>query len=360
MSEPESNEPGLYRRLRPLLFALPPELAHKAAIVALRFGAWAVRPVADDPRLAIDIWGRRFANPIGLAAGFDKDALAWSGASRLGFGFLEIGTITPEPQPGNPRPRLFRLPANEAIVNRLGFNSAGMEAAAKALAGRHDRQVCLGINIGKNKDSADAIADYAAGAGRLARFADYLVVNVSSPNTPGLRQLQNRQTIATLSERARAAMASAGAKVPLLLKIAPDMTPEDLKEIAEVARTGAYDGLIVSNTTIARPVGLDPVLASEPGGLSGRPLFELSTRILREMYALTEGAVPLVGVGGIASGQDAYAKIRAGASLVQLYTALVYRGPGLVRQIKRDLVLALEKDGYDTLQAAIGRDHHAR
>ncbi len=356
MSEDELSPIGFYRVLRPILFALPPELAHRAALMALRLGASHARSAPDDSRLSIQIWGRHFPNPIGLAAGFDKDAEAWRAALGLGFGFVEVGSVTPEPQPGNPKPRLFRLKKDGAIINRMGFNSAGMAVARGRLRGRPAVAGVLGINLGKNRETADASADYVAGAKELGALADYLVINVSSPNTPGLRALQGRDAVGELASRIRKALGEAGVTAPLLLKIAPDLAPEDLADIAEVTSAGAFDGIIIGNTTIARPPGIDPDLAREAGGLSGLPLFQRSNTVLREIYGLTGGRVPLIGVGGIASGADAYAKIRAGASLVQLYTALVYRGPGIVERIKRDLLVALEGDGFSTLAKAVGAD----
>jgi dihydroorotate dehydrogenase len=278
---------------------------------------------------------------------------------------VEVGSVTPRPQPGNPRPRLFRLPRERAIINRLGFNNAGVEAMVARLASREAGKRngvphgILGINLGKNKDTADAAADYEIGARRLGPLADYVVINVSSPNTPGLRALQGKAPLQELIARTHRASseACAGKAPPLLLKIAPDLTDQDLEDIAEVALQGELAGLIVTNTTIARPRGLDPRYAAEAGGLSGRPLFAPSTEILRRVYRLTEGKLPLIGVGGISSGADAYAKIRAGATLVQLYSALVYEGPGLVRRIKRDLLACLERDGLGSISAAVGLDH---
>lgn len=350
---------------------LPPETAHGLAIRSLRWGLAPSEWDADDPRLAVSAFGLRFPNPVGLAAGFDKNAEAWRPARRLGFGLVEVGSVTPRPQSGNPRPRLFRLSRERAIINRLGFNNAGVEAMAARLRGRDSRkrQGILGINLGKNKDTEDAAADYEIGARRLGPLADYVVINVSSPNTPGLRALQGKvplqdlvgRTHRALSEACAGPAPSVGASKagppPLLLKIAPDLTDQDLEDIAEVALQGELAGLIVTNTTIARPDGLDPRYAKEAGGLSGRPLFAPSTEILRRVYRLTQGRLPLIGVGGISGGADAYAKIRAGATLVQLYSALVYEGPGLVRRIKRDLIACLERDGLSSISAATGLDH---
>lgn len=340
---------------------LPAETAHRAAVRALAAGLVPGAPLEADPVLRVRLWNRDFPNPVGLAAGFDKDAEAVAGCLKLGFGFVEIGSITPRPQPGNPRPRLFRLTEDRAIINRMGFNSRGLDVAARRLARRDPAAGIVGANLGKNRDSADAAADYAAGASRLAPLADYLVINVSSPNTPGLRALQGREKLAHLVAAVIAARAAAvpAAPPPLLLKIAPDLTEEDKRDIAAVALDSGIDGLIVSNTTIARPDSLRSRHARETGGLSGRPLFAPSTAVLADMYRLTGGRLPLVGVGGIASGADAYAKIRAGASLVQLYSALVYEGPGLVRRIQRELAGRLRADGFTTLADAVGADHRA-
>jgi dihydroorotate dehydrogenase len=344
----------------PLLRRLDPERAHDLTIRALEAGLVPGRAPAPDPRVAVDLWDRRFASPVGLAAGFDKDARVIQPMLRLGFGSVEVGSVTPRPQPGNPKPRVFRLPEDRAVINRLGFNSAGLAVAAANLAAYRAAggTGLVGANLGRNKDSADAGADYAAGVTELARHADWLTVNVSSPNTPGLRALQSRDQLARLLERVQAARHRAvpGTPPPLLLKIAPDLTPRDKRDIADVADTLALDGLIVSNTTVARPADLKGRHRAETGGLSGRPLFAPSTALLAEMYRLTEGRLTLIGVGGIASGADAYAKVRAGASLVQLYTALIYQGPGLAARIAGDLAQLLARDGYARLADAVGAD----
>jgi dihydroorotate dehydrogenase len=350
---------GLYGWLGPVLRALPPETAHRLTIRALAAGCVPGVPAGDDAILHIRVWNQDFSNPIGISAGFDKDAEVCAPLLRLGFGFIEVGSITPRPQTGNPGPRLFRLPEDGAVINRLGFNSRGLDAAVSNLRHRRAADGIVGANLGKNRDSADAAADFAAGAAALAPLVDYLVVNVSSPNTPGLRDLQSAAPLRDLAERVQAACRTAApARMPpLLLKIAPDLTPADRRDIAQAALAVGVDGLIVGNTTVSRPPGLRSRHAGETGGLSGRPLFALSTEVLRDMYRLTEGRLPLVGVGGIAGGGDAYAKIRAGASLVQLYTALIYEGPGLVGRIKRELAACLRADGFATVAAAVGADH---
>ncbi|WP_374440866.1 quinone-dependent dihydroorotate dehydrogenase [Stella sp.] len=349
----------LYRAALPLIRALPAEAAHDLTLRLLESGlAPAPRVAADPPALAVELWGRRFPNPVGLAAGFDKDARVPDAMLRFGFGFVETGTVTPHPQAGNAKPRLFRLPEDRAVINRFGFNNRGLDAYAARLAAR-PRAGIVGANVGKNKDQADAVADYVAGIERVAPLADYLVVNVSSPNTPGLRDLQRREPLlalarAVLAARARAVPAGAP---PLLLKVAPDLTDEDRDDIAQVALESGVDGLVVGNTTVSRPAGLRAAAKGEAGGLSGRPLFPLSTAVLGDLWRRTQGRIPIVGAGGVASGADAYAKIRAGASLVQLYTALVYEGPGLVRRIKAELAALLARDGFARAAEAVGADH---
>lgn len=355
-----------YRVLGPLVRCLDPEDAHQVALRALTLGTVPFRGRPADPRLAQTVWGLHFVNPVGLAAGFDKNAQAVAPLLRLGFGFVEAGTVTPRPQPGNPRPRVFRLPAQKAMINRYGFNNDGLEAvSARFVALRRSGTPAgpVGANIGKNKDSTDAVADYVTGVQRLAPLADYLVINVSSPNTPGLRTLQDRAPLTALLQAAVTARAEACTQAslqtppPLLLKIAPDLTDDDLETIAEVTLASGIDGLIVSNTTITRPGLQGEAVAAEPGGLSGPPLLALSTATLFTLYRLTEGRLPLIGSGGISSAADAYAKIRAGASLVQLYTALVYAGPGLIAEICRGLVRLLDRDGFSALAQAVGAAH---
>jgi dihydroorotate dehydrogenase len=339
---------------------LPPERAHDLALAAIRRGLGQPETAGDDPRLAVTAFGRRLSNPLGLAAGFDKDAEAVEGLFGLGFGFLEVGTVTPRPQGGNPKPRVFRLPEDRAIVNRLGFNSAGLDAMDEQL-GRYRRtggRGVLGINLGANRDSADPAADYEAGLRRMARYADYLAVNVSSPNTPGLRALQGRDQLAALVERLLAVRSEVLKDRPpaLLVKIAPDLSEQDRADIAEVALAHKLDGLIVANTTTERPAGLQGKHAGETGGLSGAPLFEPSTALLADMARRTEGKMTLIGVGGISTGRQAYAKLRAGATLVQLYTALIYDGPEAVLRIKAELAEALAADGFAEAGDAIGCD----
>ena len=336
-----------------LLRQLPPETAHNATLALLgAAGPLLPAAAADDPRLAVRALGLNFSNPLGLAAGFDKDVRVPDAMAKFGFGFVECGTVTPRPQGGNPRPRLFRLGEDRAVINRMGFNNGGMALAATNLQARKAKGI-VGINIGANKDSADRIADYALCFSQLAGLADYVTVNVSSPNTPGLRGLQGREELTRLLGTMTDARARMVHK-PILLKIAPDLDETALDEIADVVRASGIEGLIVSNTTIARP-SLKSAHAGEAGGLSGAPLLDPSTRVLASMHQRLNGAVTLIGVGGIASGEDAWAKIRAGASLVQLYTALAFHGPSLVARIKRDLLACMTRDGFATLTDAIGR-----
>lgn len=336
--------------VRPLLFSLDAERAHRFTIQGLK--ALPKRPSAHDPLLATRVAGLDFPSPIGLAAGVDKDAEVPDAFLALGFGFVEVGTLTPLPQIGNPRPRLFRLIEDQAVINRMGFNNGG-QAAAHARLARRQRRGVVGVNIGANKDAIDRIADYASGVAAMRDVADYLTVNISSPNTPGLRALQDAAALDELLARAMAARGDDGP--PLFLKVAPDLAPADIDAIARVAIDRRVDALIVSNTTIARPA-LRSANAGEAGGLSGAPLKGLALARLRDFRAATGGAIPLVAAGGIGSGADAYARIKAGASLVQLYSALVFAGPGLPRRIARDLAALLRADGHRSVAAAVGTE----
>lgn len=335
------------------LHRLDPETAHRLTIRALALGLGPRAVRADDPVLATELFGRRVPNPIGLAAGFDKNAEVPDEMLAAGFGLVEVGSVTPLPQAGNPRPRLFRLAEDEAVINRMGFNNEGLEAAAARLIRRRARPGLVGVNIGANKDAADRVADYVTGFRRVAALAGYVVVNVSSPNTPGLRLLQQKDELARLLAALEAVRPDL-APVPLVLKIAPDLAPEDCADIATLALDHGLDGLIVSNTTLARPGTLMSPHRAEVGGLSGRPLLGPSTAMLAEMRRLTGGRLTLIGAGGVASGEDAYAKIRAGASAVQLYSAMVYHGPGLVARIKGELAALLRADGYRSVGEAVG------
>lgn len=348
----------LYSLIRPLLYRLSPETAHRWALRAAKYGLTG-QAGSDDARLAVRALGLTFPNPVGLAAGFDKNGEAIGGLFGMGFGFVEVGGVTPVSQPGNPQPRIFRLTEDQAIINRLGFNNQGMMRLEQRLdrwrAYKHPG--ILAVNLGKNKDTVDAAQDYEMLAAILCPHVDFLVLNVSSPNTPGLRSLQKREAMGEIIRRVKARLAQSEAQPPLLLKVAPDLTEDDEADIAAVALAEGLSGLVVSNTTLARPDSLQSAHKGETGGLSGKPLFAASTALLGRMFVRTEGQLPLIGVGGIASGADAYAKIRAGASLVQLYTALVYQGPGLVAAIKRDLLKCLDADGFVSIAEAIGADY---
>ena len=353
----------LFELARPALNSLDPERAHGLTLKALKLGLGPTQRAAEDPILRAKVWGLDFPNPVGLAAGFDKHAEVCDAALRLGFGFVEAGTVTPRPQPGNSGQRLFRLAADQAVINRFGFNSHGIAPFVANLAARRGRAGIVGANVGKNRDTADAASDYVACIEAVTGVADYLVVNVSSPNTPGLRDLQARARIEDLlgsvvAARNRAVASGAsgavGRRPPLLAKVGPDLDDDALRDVAQAALSAGVDGLIVGNTTVARPADLTSPERNAQGGLSGRPLFAPSTACLAAMYRFTEGRIPIIGCGGIASGTDAYAKIRAGASLVQLYTALVFHGPALVGKIKRDLAALLRADGFSSVEAAVG------
>lgn len=346
----------LFDLLKPALFALDPETGHRLAIAGLKAMPRRSPAPAQGP-LAIEVAGLRFANPVGVAAGFDKDAEVPDALLGLGFGFTEVGSITPLPQTGNPRPRLFRLVEDRAVINRMGFNNAGGAAALKRLNARHGRGGIVGVNIGANKDSPDRIADYAVMARMMAPVASYLAVNISSPNTPGLRALQDEAALTGLLDAVMAARDEAmpdGAP-PVFLKVAPDLEPADIDAIARIAIDKGLGALIVSNTTITRPE-LQSRHAGETGGLSGAPLRAVALERLRDFRKATGGAVPLVGVGGIANAEDAWARIRAGASLVQLYSAMVYEGPGLGARIVRDLPRLMQRDGFASIAEAVGSE----
>jgi dihydroorotate dehydrogenase len=363
---------GLFDRLaRPLLRALDPESAHRLAVRMLKVTP--LRMAApDDKRLATRVFGLNFPNPIGIAPGFDKNAEVPDALLRLGFGFVEVGTITPKPQAGNPRPRVFRLDADHAVINRLGFNSEGADAVLRRLAARaapsHPSPASgggmgggiVGINVGANKDAFDRIADYVQLIERFASVASYVTVNISSPNTPGLRMMQQAAVLDDLLARvidARERVAPHAGPTPVLLKIAPDLSLPDLDDIVGIARSRRVDGMIVGNTTVSRPAGLrDVAKAKEGGGLSGRPLLPLSNRMLAETYVRVEGVFPLIGAGGIDSGATALGKIRAGASLIQLYSGLVFRGLALAAEIKSALLAALDQDAKPDLSDYVGAD----
>ncbi|MHA6332342.1 quinone-dependent dihydroorotate dehydrogenase [Qipengyuania sp. CAU 1752] len=341
----------IFPLIRPFIHAIDPERAHRLSIEGLKLAP--LPPLgSSDSSLSIEVAGLRFPNPVGVAAGYDKDAEVPDALMRLGFGFVEVGSITPQPQAGNPKPRLFRLVRDRAVINRMGFNNAGAEVAEARLAKRK-RSGVLGINIGANKDSVDRVADYAEMARRMAPFASYLTANISSPNTPGLRALQDPAALAGLLDAVLDARPKDGP--PLFLKVAPDLEPADIDAIARLAIDKGLGALIVANTTIARPQ-LQSREKDEAGGLSGAPLKPLALQRLRDFRQATGGALPLIGVGGIASVDDAWERIRAGASLVQLYSAMVYEGPGLGRTIARGLARKLREHGMASIEQAVGSE----
>ena len=351
---------GLLGRLAmPLLHAFEPEDAHRLVINMLKF-APLPRAAADDARLATRAFGLNFPNPVGMAAGFDKHGEVPDALLRAGFGFVEIGTVTPLPQPGNPRPRLFRLDTDCGIINRLGFNSEGAAAVLARLAARTDGGGIVGLNIGANKDVPDRILDYVGLIERFAPVASYVAINISSPNTPGLRNMQQAAVLDDLLARvidARERVVRRSGPTPVLLKIAPDLSLPDLDDVVGIARSRRVDGMIVGNTTVTRPVTLrDTATAKQAGGLSGRPLLTLANRMLAETYVRVEGVFPLVGAGGIDSGAAALAKIRAGATLIQIYSGLVFRGLGLLAEIKKALIAAIDRDKMDNPRDYIGAD----
>ncbi len=331
---------------------LDPERAHGVALTALRSGVVPMPAPVLSPRLKVRLAGLDIPNPVGLAAGFDKNAAALRGLSRVGFGFVEVGAATPYAQPGNRRPRLFRLQKDRGVINRFGFNNDGAAAIAARLAKRPEGMI-LGLNLGANKDSADRAQDFASVLATCGAHIDFATINVSSPNTESLRDLQGAAALGALLEGVMHARSALERPIPVFLKIAPDLAERDLAELAEVASEGGVDAIIATNTTLARD-GLKSRHAHEKGGLSGAPLFEPSTRILARLSQLTAGRMPLIGVGGISTAEHAYAKIRAGATVVQLYTALSYQGLSLVSEINRGLLALLDRDGFTTLSDAVG------
>ena len=343
----------------PLLFCLDAERAHSLALISLKLGFSPRYLEKPDPILKSKLWGMEFPTPIGLAAGFDKNAEVFKSLLNLGFGFVETGTVTPIPQKGNDKPRMFRLPEDLGFINRLGFNNKGLDYYTKNIErwrNQHGNGV-VGVNIGKNANTADDLSDFVVGVNALSDYASYLAINISSPNTPGLRDLQSRIKLRKLLESVILARENSNKSPPILMKMAPDLDGSEIIDIAEVAIETKIDGIIVSNTTIERPATLKNKNRSERGGLSGEPLFEMSTDLLRTMYRLTDGKIPLIGVGGISTGAQAYEKIKAGASLVQLYSAMVYQGPKIALLIAKELALLLKKDRITSVSEAVGSDH---
>ena len=336
---------------KPFLHKMDAEQAHRLTISSLKAGLGGGDGAITSTVLHTKLFGLSFPNPIGLAPGFDKNAEVPDAMLARGFGFVEIGTVTPHPQQGNPRPRLFRLVEDQAVINRMGFNNEGHDAVLRRMEARRNAGGIVGVNIGANKDSGDRIADYVLGLEKFRSVASYLTINISSPNTPGLRNLQGRAELLKLLSSLNAVRTST---LPMLLKIAPDLTEADLQDVADICAVEAVDGVIVSNTTISRP-SLKSSYAPEMGGLSGKPLFELSTHQLALFYKMTYGKIPLIGVGGVCNVETAWAKIRAGASLIQLYSALVYQGPALIGEICSGLEIRLKSSGYTNLSDAVGR-----
>ena len=341
-----------YEAIRPLLFRFDAETAHKITIGALH-RLWAPSLPSHDERLAIDVAGIRFPTPVGLAAGFDKDAKAPGRMLGFGFGFVEVGTVTPLAQPGNPSPRAFRLKEDEAIINRFGFNSEGHDVVARRLRRRLSKKGIVGVNIGANKDSRDKIFDYVQGVKRFAQLASYLTINISSPNTPGLRSLQGKSLLRQLVPAI--VMARNEAKgPPLFLKVSPDLNAHEIADVAEISSDGKIDALIVGNTTVARPSSLKSKFAAESGGLSGEPLKDIASQALRDFKKEVGKELPLIAAGGISSAEDAYERLKAGACLIQLYTALAYKGPGLASEIEAGLLRLMDRDGLKSISEAVG------
>ncbi len=349
-----------YCILRPLIFSLDPETAHNLAINALAKGLVPPQPDYNPEMLQIKCLNKTFRNPIGLAAGFDKNAKTIHMLAKQGFGFAELGTVTPKPQPGNPKPRLFRLIEDEAIINRLGFNNEGLDNYCANLRKLKDESIVIGGNIGKNKDSANAISDYVTCLQQIYQYVDYITINISSPNTVGLRDLQQKEQLANLltevTKCRKELQLKYGNKLPIFVKISPDINAADRDDIIDVTLQHSIDGLVISNTTISRAKQLTSSHCSETGGLSGRPLLQLSTKLLADIYKATNGKLLLIGVGGISTAEDAYAKIRAGASLIQIYSALIYHGFDVITNIKKGLAELLARDGLQNISDAVGVD----
>ncbi|EZA49012.1 hypothetical protein DMN91_002334 [Ooceraea biroi] len=348
----------------PLVQQLNPETAHNLAVKALQWGFVPKQEMEDSSLLRTTAWGLQFKNPIGMAAGFDKQGEAVEGLHKIGFSFVEIGSVTPKPQSGNPKPRVFRLPEDNAVINRYGFNSDGHDVVwqrLKKLKENKNFNGILGVNLGRNKETEDPAQDYIDGIKKFVDTADYFVINVSSPNTPGLRSLQSKKNLVELLTRINAARESVGSKQPLLLKLAPDLSDAERQDVADVIlnKKTRVDGLILCNTTITRPNLINPN-KKESGGLSGAPLNDISTAMISDMYRRTRGRIPIIGVGGVFSAADAYDKIKAGASLVQVYTSYIYNGPPIVGKIKKELCEILKTNGFSSVTDAIGKDTKIR
>lgn len=355
----QHNEKFYENVLLPAVHTLDPEFSHKLAVKVNKYGLLPRSKYVDQPVLNSKLWNLEFNNPIGMAAGFDKDAEAVDGLLNIGFGFVEVGSVTPLPQAGNERPRVFRLHTNKAIINRYGFNSEGHDAVLSRVKTARKEGGVVGVNLGKNKESNDPVGDYAKGIELFSPYADYLVINISSPNTPGLRDWQRKEQLEVLLTKLKKVRDAQPVQPPLLLKLAPDLTKDQVQDIAGLVLKPQcrVDGLVISNTTTSRYDDLDKDLAKEPGGLSGAPISKASTSMIATMYNLTKGQIPIIGVGGVFTGEDALEKIKAGASLVQLYTAYVYHGPPRIARLKKELTELLEKEGFNNIKEAVGVDN---
>ena len=355
---------SLFSIIKPALHALDPESAHQLTIKCLSKGLYPRLKPVQSRLLQTTLWGLEFQNPVGLAAGFDKNAEAIAPILNMGFGFTEVGTVTPKPQAGNPRPRVFRDSKNQAVINRMGFPNKGVEVFKQNIKdfknNKNSPTGIVGLNIGMNKDQTEPAEDYSALIEELGQYADYFTINISSPNTPGLRNLQSRENLMPLINSIKSARnnhCDTETPPPLLVKLAPDLTMKQQEELAQTVIDSGIDGIILTNTTLERPTFLPEKFRNEMGGLSGKPLTDTSTKIIGNFYKLTQGKVPIIGVGGVSSGKEAYEKIKAGASLVQIYSALVFQGPELANKINRDLLTLLQHDGYDHIRGAVGSAH---
>jgi len=343
-----------YELSLPLLRLLSPETAHRITIRALSSGIFPQQQPKINIRLKANLFGLEFSSPLGLAAGFDKDGEVFDQMLNFGFGFVEVGTITPKPQVGNSPPRVFRLTADNGIINRLGFNNKGIESAVVQLSKRVRSRGLVAVNVGPNRNSEDFISDYETCINKIAKFSDLIVLNISSPNTPGLRELQDRRFVEKILDTAINTLEKINVSSPILIKIAPDLDTGEIESIVDAAIQGGAKGIIVGNTSVSRPPGLKSRYKNKQGGLSGQPIFTLATKALSDAFRVSRGRIVLVGTGGVFSGEDAYSKICAGANLVELYTALVYQGPSLIKKINEDLVNFLDRDGYKNITEAVG------
>jgi len=344
----------MFNILRPLIFKFSPEVAHSLAIKALKLNNIPYSKPKDNHILETTFYEKKLSSPIGVAAGFDKNAEVYNPLFNLGFGFVEVGTITPKPQFGNPKPRVFRLEEDEALINRLGFNNSGSEQISKRIK-ENNKKGFLGINIGPNKDSTNRVDDYLICFRKFYNLVDYITINISSPNTENLRDFHNQDELNSLIDKLKNEKKELNSNIPLAIKVSPDLNEDQLRDIALISLANNIDGLILTNSTIKRERNLISVNKGKKGGLSGKPLYGNSNIILKKMYELTNGQIPLIGVGGISSGKDCYEKIKSGASLVQLYTALVYSGPNLINRMKSDLIDLIKTDGYKNVSEVIGK-----